>query len=73
MASPIGPFNSARFRETYFVVSLLDEQDRVRWAVVPNKRGTGFVFPSILDVDAWLNSNGFLDDVIALTAQKEGE
>jgi hypothetical protein len=73
MASPIGPFHSARFRETYFVISLLDEQDRVRWAVVPNKRGTGFVFSSILDVDDWLNTNGFLDDVIALSAQEEGK
>jgi hypothetical protein len=68
---PIGPFRSRFFSDAYFLVSLLDEQDRAQWAVVPNRRGVGFVFTSPLSVHSWLETNGFLAPQRVLEVEDE--
>jgi hypothetical protein len=72
---PLGPFYSRSFthqgvREAYFLVSLLDEQDRPCWAMIPNVRGCGFVFTSREGLHAWLKVNGFLDSANSVHAAR---
>jgi hypothetical protein len=62
-SKPIGPFRSRFYSDTYFIISLLDEHDRPMWAIVPNKRGVGFVFSSAHGLDQWLRVNGFLEPI----------
>jgi hypothetical protein len=64
-SAPLGPFYSEHYmqqgkKEAWFLVALLDEQDRQCWAMLPNVRGCGFVFSSRAGVNDWLACNGFL-------------